>query len=237
MNGQNNWMQPEDVRIPVTIKEAEAALDMIDRTVDRLEGIIAEKELKDGCEWTGMRRLMASWENKRATVAYAAERLDAGDDALSIELAQLRAKVEALTTENTALKQSERNAKQHVSDVKGSRRERVAENAELKRQNADLVAKNERLSAALRETHVARQQPAPDDVKKALKKSHHDALAFTAEVLDELLASGVRLSPIARLCLDECNDSLPRGYRAAWRAKDYPHKRGAADACADRLAS
>lgn len=232
----SHWMHPEDVRTPVTVAEGEAALDMIDTSADRLEAVIARKEQSDGAQ-PGLRALLSSWQAKRAEVAYALERLDAGELPLSIEVAALRARIDKLVAENQELKSAAGSARAYVDSVKSSRRERLGENAELKRQHADLIAKNARLTAALREAHEARERVAPDEVKRALKKSHHDALAFTAEVLDEMVANGVVLSSLARLCLDECNDSLPRGYRITWRAKDYLRKRDAADARAESLAS
>jgi chromosome segregation ATPase len=229
MYEQKQWMRPEDVRTPVTVKEAEAALDMIDIALDRLEGIVAKKEAEGGTEWTGMRRLIGTWENKRAEVAYALERLEAGDLPLSIELAQARAKIEALTAEVAELRSSLVSARALTDNANNARRARVASTESMKKQIADLIAKNERLSAALQDTHVPRPPlPATDERVKMLKKSHHDVLAFGAEALDELIASGVNLTPLALLFFDECNDSLPRGYRITWRAMDYPHKRTAA---------
>lgn len=230
---ETHWMKPHEVRTPVTAKEAEAALDMIDTALGHLESIVTRKEAESSTEWTGMRRLIEAWETKRAEVAYAAERLEAGEPALSIELAKLRAQVAALTAENELLKARAGSAKAQAEDVKNSRRERLGENAHLKRQNADLIEKNARLAAALQEQRVATAPP-PDEVKRTLKRSLHTAFAFGAEAMDELVAAGVTLTPLAAMFARDCNNGLPGGYRAEWRATDGSFKRAAADARAAR---
>lgn len=232
------WMKPEDVRTPVTAEEAQAALDLIDIAMDRLEKLIPIRESRgETVEW--LRALTEQWEVKRAEVAYAMERLDAGEMPLSVELARLRAQIDELTAKNNELQKSVREHKQQIYGLQEARvsvrpaRERHI--AEVERQNADLIAKNRRLAAALED-----QRPAPvpsDDVKRALKKSTHDAFAFGAEALDELVAAGVELTPLAALFLDHCNNSLPRGFRIEWQAKDLTFKRAAADARAQRVAS
>ena len=228
------WMRPEDVRAPVTATEAEAALDMIDVTTDRLESVIARREQVEGPQ-ANLRGLLLSWGQKRAEVAYALERLDAGEMPLSIELAKLRAQVDELASKNSDL---QKQLRERALAVTVARKEvRPAHVAVLEKQNADLVAKNRRLAEALQEQRPAPAPPAPDEVKRALKKSGHDAYAFGAEVLDELVAQGVKLTPLAELFLDTCNNSVPRGYRLEWRGRDLPFKRAAADARAERLAS
>jgi outer membrane murein-binding lipoprotein Lpp len=92
-----------------------------------------------------------------------------------------------------------------------------------------------RLTEALKVAAPPVQAP-PDEVKRALKRSAHDAFAFGAEALDELVAAGVDLTPLAALFLDHCNNSVPRGYRVEWRAKDGVFKRAAAESRAENQA-
>lgn len=230
-DGRHSRMMPEDVRLPLTAGESDAALDMIDRIIERLETTISRTEYTQGVEWPSMRRLLANWEKKRAEVAYAAERLDAGEPPLSIELAVLRAKVDALTAENIELKSRTGSAQAFVSSIKGSRRERLAENESLKKQNEDLVEKNRRLSEAMKALESKPKSP-QDEERKDLRRSLHETMAFTAEVLDDASANGGSLTPIARLLLQKCIDSLPRGYRIKWRALNMEALRTAADVMA-----
>lgn len=225
------WMRPEDVRTPVTVTEGEAALDMIDTTTDRLEAVVARKELDEGPQ-PGLRGLLASWATKRAEVAYVLERIEAGEMPLSIEIAKLRAQVDELSSKNSDL---QRQLRERATVGAGARgRASAGHVATLEKQIADLIVKNRGLAEALRTVNPPAQ---PDEIKQALKKSAHDSLAFGAEALDELVAQGVRLTPLAALFLDTCNSSVPRGYRLEWRAKDLAFKRAAAEARAERLAS
>lgn len=234
----NKWIKPEDVRTPVTVKEGEAALDLIDAAMDSLESTITHREQTE--PQPGLRKLLRVWENKRAEVAYAIERIEAGETPASIEIAKLRAQVADLERQNADVRRERDSARALLRNAETSGPSAaglVRQNADLMSQNAALVKKNAGLAEALRTVRPVPPLPPPDDVKRALKKSVHDAFAFGAEALDDLVAAGVTLTPLADLFLDHCNNSVPAGYRIEWRAKDGSFKRAAADARAQRIAS
>ena len=105
----------------------------------------------------------------------------------------------------------------------------------LQKMNADLVAKNKRLGAQIEEMkgNSAKRADVPaDDAKARMKKSMHDTYAFVLEALEEVASTGAAMPmpPLARLLMEQATDSMPAGYRAAWRAKDLVFKRDAAEA-------
>jgi len=220
----NKWIKPEDVRTPVTVKEGEAALDLIDAAMDSLEATITRREQTD--PQPGLRYLLRIWETKRAEVAYAIERIEAGETPASIEIAKLRAQVADLERQNADVRRERDSARALLRNAEMVERppptaNMVKQNADLLRQNADLVAKNARLTES----------------NRAPKRLAHEALAFGAEAMDELVAAGVTLTPLAGLFLSHCNNAVPAGYRVEWRATDGSFKRAAADARAQRIAS
>jgi hypothetical protein len=231
---RTRWMRPEEVRTPVTVKEGDAALDVIDHAMGRLEETIARRNQR-GEDSTGLKTLLASWESRRTEVAYTIERLEAGDSPASVEAEQLRAQIHDLARQNSDLLKHTREQRAQLSAQAIARPPRQSQIADLERQIADLTAKNARLTEALRVAAPPVQAP-PDEVKRALKRSAHDAFAFGAEALDELVAAGVDLTPMAALFLDHCNNSVPRGYRVEWRAKDGVFKRAAAESRSENQA-
>lgn len=226
---ETHWMKPHEVRTPVTAKEAEAALDMIDTALGHLESIVTRKEAESSTEWTGMRRLIEAWETKRAEVAYAAERLEAGEPALSIDLAKLRAQVAALTAENELLKARAGSAKAQAEDVKNSRRERLGENAHLTRQNADLLKKNAGLAEIVTNLQTSISKTKGDQRHISALRGYHKQCAAILECAADLQSRGVVPPAMFRLVCNGARAALPAGYlETTWAVDGRQHLLAAA---------
>jgi hypothetical protein len=227
---RTRWVRPEEVRTPVTVKEGEAALDLIDHAMDRLEETIGRRAQR-GEDSTGLKVLLASWGSRRAEVVYAVERLEAGEPPVSVDLARLRAQVEDLTRQNTDQLKRLKEQRAMIVSLTEKSAGKPAHVASLELQVAALTQRNAGLADALRTMKPPVQ---PDEAKRALKKSVHDAFAFGAEALDDLVQAGVTLTPLAALFLEHCNSSVPRGYRAEWRVVQGTFKRDVAVSRAER---
>lgn len=212
----NHWKLPEDVRSPVTAEEAQAALDMIDAQMDRIESVIASRGGS-----AGLKSLLMSWTVKRAEVAYAMERLDAGDPPPSIELATARAKIAVLEGHIEKLRE-----KVHMDVHAPSTRaaELAAEAEALKKKNADLSKKNAGLAQAIEGLHAGIAKAKGDTRYLAAVRGYHKQCASILEVFDDLEGRGVVLPPMARLVRNSARTGLPAGYLATtWAIDGRPH--------------
>ncbi len=203
------WMRPEEVRIPLTVAEADAALDMMDETLARLEGIIAQREAKGGHRDEAMRALMGAWAAKRAQVAYYAARIEAGESPASAEADAARERAEAAEAELGTLRAELRAA-----------RAAPPRNADLERQVADLVAKNARLA---RELEEAKARRSADTERARYRRGLQDMLALAAVTIEELLAAGAPVSPLAAFVVHKAKRGLPPGFVREWRAMHLSH--------------
>ena len=207
---------PADVRLPKTEDEATAALALIDARVKGASGAREDLAAK-GADVARLDALLAKWAIKRGEVAYVAERLRAGDDSEAAELACLRRRVEEL---------------EHIiaQPVTPDGCVSIAHATSLNRQIVAVSEKNARLKEALRQLNEGAAAPATkDDSKAAIKRQAHDACAFSIEAIEEMVAAGAVLTPLARVCVDEHLSALPQGYRVTWRSRVLPFKRAAAD--------
>ena len=134
---------PENIRMPETIEEGEAALVLIDECSLGAQRARARKIENGAAETRSVDNLIATWAKKRAEVAYVIERIRAGESRDSVELAKAR---EVIASLEKALR--ERNAE--ASSAPGNK---LAEH--LSRQIRSLELKNARLKVQLAEKRVA----------------------------------------------------------------------------------
>jgi hypothetical protein len=217
-----DWLRPEDIRRPITAQEAINAIEIAERSIERLRAIIERKEAEPNGEKTvvGLKALVLSWTGKRAEMTYFIERMAAGDSAEEAELAKKDEEIRRLKEENHKLQQRTISADGAADDLR-------RENKELKERNGKLVAKNEKLSQEL-----TAAPPSPERVAR-MRKSHRDLAAFVAETLEGMAAEGVALNTMAQYLLKEANQSLPINYRKNWRLTDLPLKQALAQSLAD----
>lgn len=222
---RTRWMRPEEVRTPVTVKEGEAALDLIDHHADHLEATIARRTQR-GEDCTGLKTLLASWESRRAEVAYVVERLDAGEPAPSIELATARAKIAVLEEHIEKLR-----AKVHMDVHSPSTRtaELAAQVEDLKKQNADIAKKNAGLAEAITNLQAALAKAKSDSRYLSAVRAYHKHCASVLEAFDDIERRGVALPPIARLVRSTARTGVSADYLATtWVVDGRPHLLNAA---------
>lgn len=224
-----DWLRPEDIRRPVTAQEAINAIEIAERSIERLRAIIERKAAEPDGEKSivGLKALVLAWTGKRAELAYFIERMAAGESVEQAELGLLKEEMAKKDEEIQRLKEEKVKLERRTIRADGGADDLRRENRELKERNARLVEKNERLSQALTEA-----PPNPERVSR-MRKSHHDLAAFVAETLDEMAAEGVALSVMAQYLLKEVNQSLPINYRKNWRMVELPLKQALAQSLAD----
>lgn len=221
---------------PQTAEEATAALVLVDSQIRACEERRSFFSKNDG-DTERSDSLISRWRERRAEVVYIEEMLRAGHaiDAASQarnmdatqQIASLRAEVERLTAKADFY---ENQSREYGMMSKGVNPAYVNR---LQKTNAELLAKTKRLGVQIEEmkNNKAKSDGVPtDDAKARVRKSMHDTYAFALEVLEEVEATGATMPPLARLLMEQAVESMPAGYRTAWRAKDLTFKRDAAEA-------
>lgn len=92
---KSRWY-PENIRMPETIEEGEAALALIDQCAQGAERARARQIENGAAETRSVDNLIGSWAKKRAEVAYVIERIRAGESRDSVELAKAREVIASL---------------------------------------------------------------------------------------------------------------------------------------------
>lgn len=204
-NRKRYKIRPWDIRVPRSIEEANAAIELVTGVLENIES----QDVKDG--EIGRKRMEDArdgWARKLAELEYAREVIKSGE---STDPA-----VAKLQRENEDLKRQ-------VADLSGKERARVRS---LEEQIAGLLK--------TRDGHVAEiqrmQQLRPPVEKSAHVRSLHDHCAWTVIALEELIAQGVTLTPLTMLLLEDTQRSLPNGHLLQWKSRDGLFKREAAEA-------
>ena len=229
-------LYPRDVRNPQTAEEATAALVLINSQIRATGRRRSFYDKTDG-DTERSDNLISRWKERRAEIVYIDEMfraghvIDAATQARNADAAQviasLRDNIERLTARAAFYENQSRDYGRMSKGVNPAHVLRVEE------MNANLVAKNKRLVAQIEEMkgNSAKRADVPaDDAKARMKKSMHDTYAFVLEALEEVAVTGAVMPPLARLLMEQAADSMPAGYRTAWRAKDLVFKRDAAEA-------
>lgn len=229
---------PDDIRPPQSIDEADIALRFIDDMIDSCTRRV-ERYRAGGAETARTEGIRSAWESKRVEIAYMGERLRAGETINADAVTKARAA--ELAHENASLRQSVARLANRAEFLENQSRDygrmskgvNPAHVLRIEEMNADLVAKNKRLGAQIEEMKSSKANGADapaDDAKARMKKSLHDTYAFALEALEEIAATGTAMPPLARLLMEQADDSMPAGHRTVWRAKDLAFKRDAAEA-------
>jgi len=156
---KSRWY-PENIRMPETIEEGEAALALIDQCSLGAQRARARQIENGAAETRSVDNLIGSWGKKRAEVAYVIERIRAGESRDSVELAKAREIIASL--EKTI---RERNAE--VSTTPDNKR---MEN--LSRQVRALELKCARLKVQLAEKRVAGDAAAEAEETNTTEENH-----------------------------------------------------------------
>ena len=231
-NQDHRWLRYSDVRMPVTVAEGEAALDLISTKIASIEARLADNPSNE----PELTNALNKWGERLAEVEWTTERLRAGEAVPSMDLAKERAahaetmrKLDAMRVQVKALESKATRLERH----------RSASDADiiqgLQTQNAGLLRAVEERNATIERLKAAPKQPtpaAPDarEMKRRLIESVHEHCASGLEAFDELRAAGVTLPPISRFIAYKFASALPVGYRAKWKALHLARVEGAAAA-------
>lgn len=229
-NQDHRWVRYSDVRMPVTVAEGEAALDLISTKIANIEARLADNPNNE----PELVNALTKWGERLAEVEWTMERLRAGEAVPSMDLAKERAahaettrKLDAMRVQLKALESKAARLSRH----RGQSDEEIIDG--LRTQNAALLRAVEDRNATIERLKEAPRQAAPAapdaaDQKRRLIESLHEHCASGLAAFDELRAAGVALPPISRLIAYKFESRLPAGYRAKWRVLHLAHVEDAA---------
>ena len=193
-----------DVRVPTTLDECEAALDLCDSNIVGLSDLIAQRRA-DGEPFAHCESILATWERKRSELAYVDARLRApapkpAEPSMDLALARRRiVDLEAALAKATA-KASRPDASQRLID-------------DLERQKRDLAA---RLDALV--SHTQSTQGASESKAKKHAAAIHNLTALCFAAIVEMVEAGASLTPLAAFISHKMKRDTPEGYFDAWCA-------------------
>ena len=243
----HDWLRWLDVRLPVTVDEGDAALDLIATKIAGLE--VLAREVPDRA--LSAEYALRKWSERLAEVEWTVERLRAGDAPASMDLARERSahsdttkklaesraslaaadqKIESMRQESTGLRR--KGARSWVSDAERGLREANAGLLTAVRQRDATI---ERLRAAAPPAPVFTADAA--DVKRAYIARQHENAATALEAIDEIIANGGSHTPVSAMIVTHMADTLAAGYRERWRLLQRPRIEAAAGLNADDVPS
>lgn len=219
-NQDHRWVRYSDVRMPVTVAEGEAALDLISTKIANIEARLADNPNNE----PELVNALTKWGERLAEVEWTTARLRAGEAAPSMDLARERAahaeatrKLDAMRVQLKALESKAARLSRH----RGQTDEEIIEG--LRTHNASLLRAIEDRNATIERLKAAPLQPAPAapdaaEQKRRLIDRAHEHCAAGLEAFDELHSAGVSLPPLSRFIVYKFANALPAGYRSKWRA-------------------
>lgn len=212
-----------DVRLPKTKAEGDAALALIDGRLSSIESSMEQAGLA-GRSTALLERTWARWNERRGDVVYAMTLIAEGVDAPCLDCSNLR----------TIIVNMEADAKRRSHQIAALQRDETPALDSFRRQVADLVEKNARLSASLREMReqgshkkAATDEPATVDSQVAREKrradgarsAQHDAVAAGISAITSMVNAGAQMTEDAEAYIRRYTPCLPANYLAAWKAK------------------
>lgn len=227
------WVRWLDVRLPVTVEEGQAALDLIATKIAGLESFASDvPERAAGAEYA-----LRKWSERLAEIEWAMERLRAGEPSASLELARERAAhaetalhLDAMRAEVNVLraKASKAQKDQESRGVVNGLREQVAVlNTAIKNRDATI----ERLRAPAGEMPLLGGGANPRAIGR-----EHEISAQVLDALDDMIAAGATHTKKSRYAAYKLSAQLPRGYRTIWCEMHLARVIEAADAFVDMSA-
>ena len=203
-------IRPKDVRNPVTVEEALAAVTIAESKIDAIQDQIEERGDTAPADWCDRANgMLQAWSQRLEDLRYWLARLQAGETPLSIELARLRAEVETLRARaNTAEQHARIDTSEEIS--------LKTRCAELQRKNNVLVTQLQQAQAALAAKNAERRAatspavPVEDSRKMYTRKLWEISLYGESALIHggEVAASFLRSSAV----------SVPPKFRTAWNA-------------------
>ena len=212
----HDWVRWLDVRIPVTIAEGEAALDLIATKVAGLEKMIADVPDRAGAAQYALRK----WEERLAEVEWTMERLRAGDALPSMDLARERAahaetvkkldaaRVQVKSLETKVAMLSQQRSKGDEKTIAGLREQVAVLFAGLGKRDAMIAA----LRTPEGEVPIIARGVDPRGAAKM-----HETAAAALEAIDDMVAGGAQHTRLSRYTEWKLASILPVGYRVLWR--------------------
>lgn len=247
------WDRWQDVRMPVTIEEANAAVALASMKRDALESAASlapdrEAELQFAADrWS---ELLVKLEVLRAGDSVDARKyreLKERHDALirlATECPDTRTLIDTLLLRIQRANQrldewrTDRNiASAGYEDMKRRHAERVASlTATLAEKQATLDEQGATIHALRNEVARFRALPAPlpEETRASYVRSLHRNAAGAVFVIDELRASGGTCSPVGAYLADNLHKGLPAGFYDAWIADEMPNVKAAMERKAAR---
>lgn len=190
------WTMPEEVRTPRTVREGEAALDLIDASMASLETHIASKT-RAGLAVDNLKRLYSSWDIRRTEIVYAITKLEAG----------------APATDSTH--------PQRVKELEAEVQQAREKISLLDRENASLLKQNRQLVQRYNEIQ---NMMVSEGTRAKLNLRTQKCYAFAMEAIQELIDRR-EVTPLVRLFLEEAEKSTPEAVLQDWRENVASHKR------------
>lgn len=251
------WDRWQDVRMPVTIDEANAAILLVCMKRDVLESAASlDPERESELQFAADR-----WAELLVKLEWAREVLRSGESVDARKYRELKERHDALirlatecpdtrTLIDTLLLRIQR-ANQRLDEWRTDRNIASAGYEDMKRRHAERVAS---LTATLAEKqatldeqgatiHALRNEvarfralpaPLPEEMRASYVRSLHRNAAGAVFVIDELRASGGTCSPVGAYLADNLHKGLPAGFYDAWIADEMPNVKAAMERKAAR---
>lgn len=209
MSERPDRVRPKDIRTPVTVEEALAAVSLAESMIERIHDQLEDRANADEDWRERAHGMLEAWSHRLEGLRYWLARLQAGEMPLSIALAQLRA-------ENDLLRERVAGAERAVrvnTPEEISLKQRCAE---LQRKNNVLVTQLQQAQAALAAKNAERRAatspvvPVEDSRKMYTRKLWEISLYGESALIHggEVAASFLRSSAV----------SVPPKFRTAWNA-------------------
>lgn len=241
-NQDTRWVRYSDVRMPVTVAEADSALDLISTKIANIEARLADNPGNE----PELENALTKWGERLVEVEWTTARLRAGEVAPSMDLARERASHAETIKKLDAARAQVKSLESKVATLARYRHTEASESkvgglrAELDRLRVaidDRNAKIERGTAGLRE-HVASLNVAiakrdamieslrapsgevpmrarGEDPRGAARQ--HEMSASALEAIDDMVAGGAQHTLLSQYMAWKLASVLPIGYRVLWR--------------------
>lgn len=209
MSERPDRVRPKDIRTPVTVEEALAAVSLAESMVERIHDQLEDRANADEDWRERAHGMLEAWSLRLEGLRYWLARLQAGEMPLSIELAQLRAANDLLRERVAAAERAVRvNTPEEIS-----LKQRCAE---LQRKNDELVTHLKRAQTALETRNAERRGATPPAVPVEDSRKMYTRKLWEISLYGE--AALIHGGETAASFLRTSATSVPLKFRVAWNA-------------------